>query len=385
MKRRTFLAGMPALAAGLALGNKLVQAGPIRIDSPFHGAVLHERLKEPVLGRVVDSLKIRVTGAAPENVAVAVNGIPARRNGKRFEADIELKDRETEIVASAGADRASIKVVWLKNSFPRWRFTVDDTIYCLREIHRKNPKSLFDDYFLGNLRKLHEKYGMKVGLNLFYESEDGFNLSQFSDKYKSEFRDNADWLRLLFHAKSEFPNRPYADATPEKLTEDFRQIEREIKRFAGDESYLPVTVVHWGDVPQRSWKTLAGLGVTVLSGYFVEQNGQYPVSYQMDAARCRYLEKHDFLVDFDSGITFSRMDMIINTVPLERVLPQLEAAVADPNTAEFVDLMTHEQYFWPFYKNYMPDHWDRLETAFRFVTERGYKPVFLNDPPLGAG
>jgi len=31
----------------------------------------------------------------------------------------------------------------------------------------------------------------------------------------------------------------------------------------------------------------------------------------------------------------------------------------------------------------LPDHWDRLDQAFAFLAERDYKPVFLNDPPLG--
>jgi hypothetical protein len=46
-------------------------------------------------------------------------------------------------------------------------------------------------------------------------------------------------------------------------------------------------------------------------------------------------------------------------------------------------LLTHEQYFWPFYKNFIPDHEQRLEVALRLVTERGYKPVFFHEGLLG--
>jgi hypothetical protein len=48
-----------------------------------------------------------------------------------------------------------------------------------------------------------------------------------------------------------------------------------------------------------------------------------------------------------------------------------------------MDLFTHEQYFWPFYMNYVPDHPQRVETAIRWVTERGYKPVFFHEGFLG--
>ncbi|MBQ8310565.1 MAG: hypothetical protein IJX80_06105 [Clostridia bacterium] len=36
-----------------------------------------------------------------------------------------------------------------------------------------------------------------------------FNLSMRTDKFKEEFHANADWLKLSFHAKSEFPPKPY--------------------------------------------------------------------------------------------------------------------------------------------------------------------------------
>jgi len=55
----------------------------------------------------------------------------------------------------------------------------------------------------------------------------------------------------------------------------------------------------------------------------------------------------------------------------------------NPDTAEIMDLFTHEQYFWPFYRNYIPDHPRRLDAALRWVTEHGYKPAFLQDGFLG--
>ena len=411
MQRRDFLSSFTGIATALSVGLPNTFAGNqaddpgIRIQQPFHGAVLHRRLGEPVVG-VLEApngtpvaLKIKVSGEASPGTAVTVNGVKCHRNGKTFEAEIELLQKTNDILvkstsASGEALESQIRVLWLKNSVPRYRFTIDDTIYCLREIHRNGYKSLFDDYFLGNLRKLHQKYGTKVALNLFYETSNDrdyltverehFDLSQFSDRYKSEWLDNADWLRLLFHAKREHPGEPYKDASADTLISDFVELEREVKRFAGEETYLPATVIHWGTIRPATYTPLAAHGVTVLSGYFIRyQGGDYYVHYQMDVPRCDYLNKHDFLLDVDSGIVFSKMDMVINLVPLQDVVPTLEKTIADPNTAEFVDLMTHEQYFWPFYKNYIPDHWDRLDRAFAFLTERGYRPVFMNDPPLG--
>jgi hypothetical protein len=411
MKRRDFLLTVPGMVAGLSLSLPIGCAGistsntGIRIDQPFHGAVLHRRLGDPVIGVVEDSsgkpvaLKIKVSGNAPPDAEVTVDGIACRRDGGNFETEVEIRQKTNEIVVksklpSGEVRETRITVVWLKNSVPRYRFTIDDTIFCLREIHRNGYKSLFDDYFLGNLRKLNKKYGTKVALNLFYETSgdaeylnverEHFDLSQFSDRYKSEWQDNADWLRLLFHAKREHPGEPYKNASAETLIGDFVEVGREIKRFAGEETYLPATVIHFGNIRPETYKPLAAHGVTTLSGYFIKRpNDDYYVNYQMDAPRSDYLSTHDFLLDVDSGIVFSRMDMVLNLVPLNDIVPMLERVVADPNSAEFIDLMTHEQYFWSFYKNYIPDHWDRLDRAFAFLTERDYKPVFINDPPLG--
>ncbi|OGV66377.1 MAG: hypothetical protein A2283_22510 [Lentisphaerae bacterium RIFOXYA12_FULL_48_11] len=191
-------------------------------------------------------------------------------------------------------------------------------------------------------------------------------------------------MKLAFHARANDPDRPYQDAPPEQLIADFDQVAGEILRFAGEQTYSPPTVVHWGMLRPSALKPLASRGVRVLSGSFARNSkGVYDVNYRLDDARSEYLLHHDALKDFDSGIIFSRCDIVCNNVPVEKTVQTLEAVAADPNCAEIMDLFTHEQYFWPFYKRYIPDHGKRLEAAIRFVTEKGYKPVFFHEGFLG--
>jgi len=124
-------------------------------------------------------------------------------------------------------------------------------------------------------------------------------------------------------------------------------------------------------------------GVRALSGYFRLSDGVWDVNYRFDEARSEYLSRHDALMDFDSGIVFSRVDIVCNSTPVERIVPTLAPLAQDPNQAEIMDLFTHEQYFWPFYSHYLPDHFQRLDTAIRWVTEQGYKPVFFHEGLLG--
>ena len=387
VSRRRFLETSAWAAGAVGFGcTGLAKADPerdsVQIDAPIHGAVLNRHH-----GKAVDGgLQIKVQGTAAAERQIVVNGVTARRDGRRFEAQIVLREHETDILATAADlpdDRDGVRVVWDRNSRPRYRFAFDDTSFCFRDIWQQQYRSLFDCFFLSMLRDLHEQYRTKFVLNIYYTTADEFDLTRFPDRYRSEWRDNAHWLKLAFHAHADQPARPYIDAPPEQLIADFDKVRDQIYRFAGEESYSPTTIVHWGEVRPSAWKPLADRGVKVLSGYFVRRGDDWPVSYRMDSVRAEYMSRHDALQDFPSGIVFSKIDMVVNTVPLDRIVPQLDQIGQDPHQSEILDLMTHEQYSWPFFSIYLPDHAQRIERAIRWATERGHQPVFLHEGFLG--
>ena len=388
LNRRNLLAAGAAGAAGVLLGlpSRALASGlaSVSIDEPFHGAVVNRRH-----GKAVDGgLEIEVRGRAPLRDRVTVGGTLARRAGGKFTAPLVLRDRETEIVATSegsfGRHEHRVRVVWDRNSFPRYRFSIDDNSFFLRDVAEKGYDSLFDCFYLKILRDLHEKYGTRFTVNIYYTTGDDFNLTQFPDRYRGEWRDNADWMKLAFHAYANDPARPYQHASPQKLIADLDLVSGEIVRFAGDETYAPPTVIHWGMVQPAALRPLAARGVRALSGYFRRSASGWDVNYLLDDDRSEYLSRHDALMDFARGIVFSRVDIVCNSTPVDEVVPTLAPLADDRNTAEIMDLFTHEQYFWPFYHNYVPDHAERLETAIRWVTERGYKPVFFHEGFLGA-
>ncbi len=388
VRRRRFLQTAAAATAGVVLGRPAVAragpAPPLAIEEPFHGAVLNRRHGEEVEG----GLKIRVSGRAPLGQRVTVNGRPAERAGTKFASEVVLREKQTEIMAASegvfGTSEHRVRAVWDRHSFPRYRFSIDDNSFFLRDIAQKQYDSLFDCFYLKGLRELNSKYGAKFVLNIYYTTGDDFALPQFPDRYQGEWKDNADWLKLAFHAYANEPARPYQYAPPSKLIADLDQVAAEIRRFAGEATCSPPTVIHWGMVQPAALRPLYERGVRVLSGYFQRRGSVFDVNYFVDEARSEYLSRHDALMDFQSGIVFSRVDIVCNNTPLERTVPTLEPLAKDPNTAEIMDLFTHEQYFWPFYRNYVPDHFQRLDAAIRWVTEKGYKPVFYHEGFLGA-
>ncbi|MBN2315758.1 MAG: hypothetical protein JXM79_17650 [Sedimentisphaerales bacterium] len=379
--RKAMVGAMGITLEGANVGRAV--SGSIKIEEPFHGAVLNRRHGKQVDG----GLEIRVSGRAPIRDQVAVNGSPAQRAGDRFTSKVVLRQKEMDIIAqsqgNSGRHEHRVRVVWDKHSYPRYRFSIDDNSFFLRDIAKQNYSSLFDCFYLKDLRDLHKKYGVRFVLNIYYTTEDGFILPQFPDRYKSEWKDNVDWLKLAFHAYANKPDRPYQYASASKLIGDLDQVAEQIHRFAGEQSYSPPTVIHWGMVQPGALKPLYERGVRVLSGYFRPSSTGWDVNYLLDDLRSEYLSRHDALMDFDSGIVFSKIDIVCNTVPVERTVPTLESSAKDPNQAEIMDLFTHEQYFWPFYSHYLPDHFERLDVAIRWVTDRGYKPVFFHEGFMG--
>jgi hypothetical protein len=363
----------------------------VKIVEPFQGAVLnHRHGKQTAAG-----LTIRVAGEARPGDRVTVNGVPGRREGKHFAADVLLRQPETDLVAVAegtdGRQQDRVRVVWDRYSVPRYRFMIDDNSFFLRDIAQKNYKSLFDCFYLKGLRDLHTKYGTRFCLNIFYVAADDakfptdadFRLPQFPDRYKGEWRDNAHWLKLAFHAYANMPDRPYQDAPPEKLIADLDLVAAEIRRFAGEEVYAPPTVIHWAMTRHSAFKPLYQRGVRVLTGGFWRTGGGWDINYNWDDVISAYCARHNAWKHFQSGIVFSLNSFCCNLVPVDRTVASLEAATNRPDTAEIVDIVTHEQYFWPFYFHYIPDHFQRLDTTIRWVTERGYQPVFYHEGFLG--
>ena len=91
----------------------------------------------------------------------------------------------TDLVAVGQSEavrhEARARVVWDRYSEPRYRFSIDDNSFFLRDICQKGYGSLFDCWYLRMLRELNRKYGAKFSVNIDYTTGDDFNLPQFPD------------------------------------------------------------------------------------------------------------------------------------------------------------------------------------------------------------
>ena len=247
-------------------------------------------------------------------------------------------------------------------------FTVDDNIRFFKEICEREYSSIFDHPYLDLMKRLHERFDLKVQLNLFYRME-GFDLSMMSEKYADEWRECADWLKLSFH--SELENvKPYKDSSYSEVFSDCERVNREILRFASDESLARTTTLHYCVTTEEGVGALYDNGVRGLLGLFGDE----------ERPRSSYSLPEDVASRIRAGETvrvgdmaFASIDMIVNNVKIENIIPSLTELLS----RDAVRIMIHEQYFYRDYAAYQPDFERKLITVFNLLCENGYKSRFF--------
>ena len=253
----------------------------------------------------------------------------------------------------------------------QYRLSIDDNIRVFQDLAANPYTSIFENDYLKLLRSLHETFGTKIQLNIYYET-DGFLLTEMPDRYKPEWESVSDWLRLSFHARSN--NTRYQDCDYRTMYEDCSAVHREIRRFAGEKSLSYFTTIHYVACPKAGVEALRDCGIRGLVGlYGTEEKPRIP--YHLSEAVSSYMRKHCFYTDKETGMLFMRNDIVLNSHKSDAILPILEPRIGSP----FIELMIHEQYFHPDFWLYLPDFGDRLRIAINYVTDAGYTPAFFED------
>ncbi len=389
----------------------------IQITNFRQGAILnHNHGKE-----TADGLDIVLQGISDGGYPVKVNGVPAVMDGALFSAPLKLTQKLNDVTASVltpyGTFSQTLTLVWDKQSFKRCNFYIDDHSFTFTELSQQRPKHAFDHFYLARLKKLNKLYGFKVTLNTFFHDDHhDCDLTAMPDIWKNEFIDNSDWLKLSFHSYSEFPDRPYAEADAETFGHDWDITKNEIVRFAGEQTFIAPCVIHWGNIHPAVAQEAIRRGMTCYSramrlrvmggpslasrtkGGNMKETEQRSMSGEDRLAsteglqlhygfqeEANYLNNHRAYYDPNLGIFFNSGVVCCNLVPLANIEPRVKEAmrVNDSYGTEIIGAGSHEQYSFPTYSNYQPDHLDRLEMAIKTMTEGGYKPVFFANGLLG--
>ena len=352
---------------------------------PIDGDVLNRYDGEMRDGKLY--IKARVESDSP----VKINGVLAEKCDDYYTAEVCINDGKTTLTAEGENATDTITVFTLKKHIGYYRLSSDDNIIFLYDINKNKDKynSIFDNPYLAVYKKAHDLYGAKVHLNIYYEmpaehkyfteTREYFNLSMMTDKFKSEWQANSDWLKLNFHAKADQPDKPYIDTDYERIYKDCKQVMDEIVRFAGEETLSKETTIHWGACTYEGTKAVRDLGIKTLAGYFILEGGRPVVSYFYPKYLTDYLSTRDFWYDTELDILYCKIDRVLNLHTADECKELLAQMNIAKTRSGFIELMMHEEYFYPDCTLYEEDFEDRVLEPCRFVYEKGYKGIFLDD------
>ena len=250
-------------------------------------------------------------------------------------------------------------------------FTVDDNIRFLRDLTHLRPASMFENAYLAFYRSLHERYGLKVQLNLFYESKD-FNLSQMTDAYRDEWAANADWLKLSFHSKAEWPSCPYELSGYDEVYADCSAVHREILRFAGEASLAETTTIHYCRNTADGLRALRDCGVKGLLGLFGSE--EHPrTSYEVPEELLPTI-RHGEIAVFRE-IAMGSLDVILNDFRPEKAHALVEALL----DRDYAHIMTHEQHYYPDLSGHSYEFEPKTEDVVAMLVANGFTPCFFEE------
>jgi len=249
-------------------------------------------------------------------------------------------------------------------------FTIDDNIRFLKEICEEGCESIFCHPYMAMLKRLHDEFGLKVQLNLFYKTEE-FDLSDMTDRYISEWEENSGWLKLSFH--SEFENvKPYEFSGYDEVFAHCYAVNREIKRFASDKALAETTTVHYCVATPEGIKALSDNGIKGLLGLFGDGNSPM-TSYGLDEEKAELLRNGGIYRDVN--MAYAGIDIVLNCHSKAENLFLLDKLIGRKN----IKVMIHEQFFYKDYPDYQWDFEEKLRSVFDVLTETGYKSVFFED------
>ena len=238
----------------------------------------------------------------------------------------------------------------------------------MKEITENRYKSIFDHPYLAMYRRLHNEFGLKVQLNLFYRMEN-FDLSLMSDAYYEEWKENSDWLKLSFHSDHE-NIKPYENSGYAEVCEDCKRVHEQIVRFASPMALASTTTIHFCLLTEGGLKAMEDNGVVGLLGLF--GTAQTPrTSYGIEESKAEILRSGNIL---NIGkMSFAGIDIVLNLFSKEEIAQKL----AEISDRDCIKVMIHEQYFYEDYRLYQPEFEDKLHSTFSYLCGNGCQSSFF--------
>ncbi|MDD6796036.1 MAG: hypothetical protein PUE01_11610 [Clostridiaceae bacterium] len=218
--------------------------------------------------------------------------------------------------------------------------SLDDFILAFQDLtnNEDNYLSIFDNETFNYLKNLHDKYSVVVSCYCYYETDDKkFDLSQCTDKFSNEFKENSSWLKFGFHDYQ--GNKNYENANQEETKNDYDIVINELLRITGSEECIDKVV---------RLQNFAG-SEEALSAMENTHNGIVGVlgaddkrrSYNLDDNENSYLYKYDFFEK--DNLDYFRTDLRLENIDnIDEALKNITTSSECDDKRDILIIFTHE-------------------------------------------
>lgn len=256
-----------------------------------------------------------------------------------------------------------------QKSYPKFmHLSYDDEIIVLQQLTEQAPSSIFDIPTFAFLKEMHDKYGAVFTLNLFYQYTESstFNLSNVTNAYANEFRNNSDWLKFAFHGYHSTVDYNTLDAATAKSHYD--AVIAQIVRFASPQNIdtIPRTSNFRGNLANaRAWRDTT-YGVTG----FLSADDDRTINLYLGTKEIATLKECDDMYDEIEKLYFMRTDLRLDTAttPYDTLTTRkTDVAYRGQQDAQII--------FWHATANWTDTTKSRIEECCKWALDNGY--VFL--------
>ena len=142
------------------------------------------------------------------------------------------------------------------------------------------------------------------------------------------------------------------------------------------------TTLHFGACTADGVRALRAFGFRGLCGYLTfAPDGETLVSYHLTHDQVAHAETREGWYDAAEDVVFAKLDFVLNDPALtaDCVAPFLDELARRPHERELIQMVIHEQYFYPDYALYEPDYAQRIWEMARWMHEHGYRSASLSE------
>lgn len=217
-------------------------------------------------------------------------------------------------------------------------YTIDDVYELLTGLNNIESDNLFDDPTFKTLKDIHDKYGLKITLFLFYSksSNKSQNLNNITTKFKKQFKECSSWLKFGYHSK--YDDTYSSSLTIDDLVSNIETVYSAISKFACEDSISKFTRFGFFNVSHEQLKELRKRNL-ILGVFTADDNRESNCG--LTGGQLEYMQKYSHFIDLENDIHYFRTLKRFDNYSKQQVLDALYTQYEDINNNSFISCFAH--------------------------------------------